>query len=66
MKFTKRQKQLSNCSYSELNSTYEMTERGLNQAAEQGNKKMMDKIMRDHQDVEYALLFKKLKGGRGR
>lgn len=64
MKFSKRQKELSNCNFNDLTKAYEQSERGLKEAAQHGDKKAMDKIMKCHRDVEYAILLKQLKGAK--
>lgn len=66
MKFNQRQKQLSCCNMNDLTKLYEQSERGLKEAAQHGDKKAMNKIMKCHQDVEYAILFKQLKGAKNR
>ncbi len=58
-RYSKKQKQiaLQNDELA-LRYAYKLTERKLNDYARFGTKKEMSKAMQDHQDIEYALLFK--------
>lgn len=61
MKFTRKQKQMAKVNTrEELKRVYESTEKALKLAARRKDKKGLNRTMKVHQDVEYALLLKEM------
>ena len=57
-KFSRKQKQLATKNVnSSLRNIYDLSEKRLEICAKKGSRKEMDKAMKLHQDVEYALLY---------
>lgn len=59
MKFSKYNKNLASAyTLSELENAYENSEKLLKDAVQSGNQKQLNKAMKIHGDIEYALLYK--------
>lgn len=57
--FTAKQKRLArNCSIDELENGYRASESALRMASYSGNEKQLKKVMKQHGNYEYALLYK--------
>ena len=56
--FKREHKRLANVNYKDLQECYHITEENLKSAVKSGNEKEMKRAMKEHQQIEYALLYK--------
>lgn len=56
--FKREHKKLARASYRDLQESYHITEENLRVAVKSGNEKEMKRAMKEHQQIEYALLYK--------
>lgn len=62
--FKRKHKKLAKCSYKTLQEGYHATEVGLKRACSSGDKKAINKAMKNHKTFEYAILYRSTPEGK--